>query len=261
MISLTCFLPESYLENILNKVQPYKFTTRTIDRSNKNRIIESKLIRDVEITYMGKRKELFVFHVLATKAVIKSDQAIRNEKLLKEDVFAFGIVVLGANEKGEIVKVYNLNEMKNRWNKRKQELREHNSGYEFDFFVDSIENILSNEEKMLFFLNSKNMLGLYFNGFFGKSDNNEIPKKRTTSILEYDDLEVTEQIWVDKKVPKFIITAQKSNDEIKKIITTKDEIEKYEGELLYDKNNQLLDGFLEIEDKNKNIKYGISWVG
>ncbi len=261
MISSTYFLPAYYLEPVLNNTQPYRFTTRMIDSSNKNRIIDYKVIREVEITYMGKRKELFVYHVLTTRVRIESDQTVKNKKLLKENIFAFGIIVLGVNEKGEIVKVYNLEEMENRWNKRTQTLREHNSGYEFEYFVNDIYNVLRNEEKILFFLNSRNMFGLYFHGLFGKNDINEIPKKRVAAILEFDDVTVTEEIWIDNRSPEFIITAQKSSDKYEKIISTNDEIKKYEGKILYDKNNQLLDGFLEIENKNKNIKYGVSWVG
>ncbi|UTN02197.1 hypothetical protein L0669_12810 [Flavobacterium bizetiae] len=260
MVSSTYFLPEYYLKPVLNKTQPYRFTTRTIDSSNKNRIIEYKLIREVELTYMGKRKEIFVYHVLTTRVAIKSDQTVKNEKFLKENVFAFGIIVLGVNEKGEIVKVYNLNEMEDRWIKRVYALREHSSGYEFDVFVDDISNVLRDEEKTLFFLNSKNMLGLYFHGLFGKNDIKETPKKRPAAIMEFDDVIVTEEILTDKKGPKFIITAQKSNNG-ERVISSNDIVKKYEGKLLYDKNNQLLDGFLEIENENKNIKHSLVWVG
>jgi hypothetical protein len=261
MIPLEYFLAEYYLEPVLNTIQFYRFTTRTIESFNSKHSIEKKIIRDVELTYMGKRKGLFVFHLLTTKVALNSNRGIRNAKLLKEDFFAFGNIVIGVNEKGEIVKIYNLKEMQDRWEKSKRELRKDYMGYEFNVFVTDISNVLRNEEKTLLFLNSKKMFGLYFHGLFGKNDIKEVPKKRTAAILDFDSDVVTEEIWTDNRDPKFIITAQKNNDVDKRIISNNKEIKKYEGELVYNKENQLQKGFLEIAKENMDIKYDILWVG
>jgi hypothetical protein len=260
MVPLEHFLPEYYLEPVLKVIQSYRFTTRTIDSSDSKQTIEKKISREAELTYIGK-KDFFIFHVLLVKVVINSNGGVRNERLLKEDLFAFGIIVIGVNEKGEIAKIYNLKEMQDRWEKRKRELRKDYSGYEFEVFLHDNSNVLRNEEKVISFLNSKKMFGLYFHGLFGKNDISEMPKKRTEAIFDFDNDAITEEIWTDHSEPKFIITAQKSNDEYKRIISNSEEIEKYEGALIYNKDNQLKEGFLEIENKNKNIKYSVSWVG
>lgn len=253
MASLSYFLPEYYTEDVLDKIQQYKFITRTTDFSNARRIVEKKIIRDVELTYLGRRKELFVFHVLTTKVVITSNRTVRNERLLKEDIFAFGILVIGVDEKGEISKVYNLNEIQNRWYNKQLQLRKDYSGYEFDHFVNEISNVLKKEEKTLFFLNSHNMFGLYFCGWSNEKDA-KIAKKRSVAILEFDDVTISEAIRTNKKETGFSIEANRIENE-------KEIIKKYEGELIYDKNNQLLDGFLEIENESINIKHSLVWVG
>lgn len=261
MIPKIYFLEEYYLEPVLNKKQPYRFETITIDFSNRNYFEEKSLIREVRFTYYGKRKELFVFKVFTSKVVIFFNQKEQDDKLLKEDVFAFGNLELGINGKGEIAKVYNLQETQHRWERRKLELRKDNSGYELDSFFNEISNILADEEKTLFFLNSKNMYGLYFHGLFGKNDINKMPKKRIANILEFDDVMVTEKIWTDNRVPGFIVRAEEGDDEYKRIISSNDTIKKYEGKLIYNKDNQLQEGFLEIENENINIKHSVIWVG
>lgn len=253
MASLTYFVPEYYAEDVLDKIQQYKFITKTTDFSIPKRTVEKKIIRDVELTYLGRRKELFVFHVLTTKVAITSNRTVMNERLLKEDIFAFGILVIGVEETGEIVKMYNLNEMQDRWHKKQLQLRKDYSGYEFDHFVNEISNVLKNEEKTLFFLNSHNMFGLYFCGWFNEKDV-KVAKKRSAAILEFDDVTVSEAIRTNKKETGFSIEGNTLDNE-------KEVIKKYEGELIYDKNNQLLDGFLEIENESINIKHSLVWVG
>ncbi|WP_123912142.1 hypothetical protein [Flavobacterium sp. AJR] len=245
----------------MNKKQPYRFETTTIDFSNKNYFEQKSLIREVRFTYYGKRKELFVFKAFISKVMMFFNQKEQDDKLLREDVFAFGNLELGINGKGEIAKVYNLREAQHRWERRKLELRKDNSGYELDSFFNEISNILDDETKMLFFLNSKNMYGLYFHGLFGKNDINEAPKKRIATILEFDDVTVIEKIWTDKRVPRFIIRAEEDDGEFKSIISSNDVINRYEGELIYNKENQLQEGYLEIENENINIKHSVVWVG
>jgi hypothetical protein len=261
MLPPTYFLQEYNLAPVLNRRELYRFVTKIIDSSNKRLVVEKASIREVEFTYLGKKDGLFVYDVFTARVTFNSNQAIQNEQLLKEDIYAFDDIEMGVNDKGEIVKVYNLKQMENQWERRKLELREDNSGYELDDFFNDISNVLRDEEKTLFFLNSKNMFGLYFHGLFGKNDINEVPKKRAATILELNDVKITEEIWTDNRVPEFIIRAQKSNDEPRKIISTNNEIKNYEGILSYNKDSQLTHGFLEIDIENINIKHNVLWVG
>ncbi|OXA85890.1 hypothetical protein [Flavobacterium hercynium] len=261
MVPKSFFLPEFNLDPVLNKKEIYRFETITTDFTNRKQIKEKSIIREVRLTYYGKRKELFVFVLFTRKVTILLNQKVENNRLLKEDIFAFGNLEIGVNEAGEIVKVFNIKELQERWIRKKLELREGNAGYVFDAFLNDISNVLNSEERTLFFLNSKNMFGLYFHGLFGENDVNSAPNKRIVTIMEFDDVQITEEIWTDNRIPGFIIQGQRSDDEYKTIISNVDNIKKYTGELIYNRENQLQEGFLEIENNNINIKHNVVWAG
>jgi hypothetical protein len=254
------FITEFYLNPVLEKKDTFKFKTITTDFSNKRGEIEIGCSRNVEITYLGKIRDLFYFDVFTSKVTFTSNQSIRNERLLKEDIYAFGDILLGVNDKGEIQKIKNLKEMQQQWEETKAELRKDHVGFEFEDFLTDITEVLEDEEKTVYFLNTKAMFGLYFHGLFGKNDVQKTPIKRKSILLDFDDTEITEEIRMDSRELKIIISAQKSDDKHKNIISNNDIIKKYGGELAYRKDNQLQEGFIEIENENKNIKYNVLWV-
>lgn len=261
MIPQTYFLEELYLQPVLEKIALYKFETKRTDFSNKKRITEKLCSRDVKITYLGKISDLLYFDVFTSKVTFTSNQSIQNERLLKEDMYAFGDILLGVNDKGEIKKIQNLKEMQQRWKETKYELRKDHEGFEFEDFLSEITEVLEDEEKTVYFLNTNAMFGLYFHGLFGKNDVLKMPVKRKTILLDFDDTEITEEIWIDKKGFQVSIGAQKSDDVNKKIISNNIEIQNYQGILTYDNDNQLIEGNLKIETGNINLNYSIVWVG
>lgn len=254
------FLQKKYLESIVNKEQLYRFTATLTDLSNKKHIIEKACVRFVNLTYYGKINGISFLKATTKKADILFNQKIQTNHLPKEYIYAFDNVDLGINEKGEIVNVFNLTELQKQWQRRKSELEKYNVGYELDSFFNTISTALMSEENAIAILNLRSMFGMYFHGLFGSEDINEMPKKRIVSVEEFD-VPITEEIWVNRKVPALKITAQKCDNEPRTIISNTDVIKKYEGELTYSKDNQLLEGILEIESNNMNIKYNILWVG
>jgi hypothetical protein len=260
MMPTTNLQTEFYLNPVLEKNDTFKFETLTVDFSNKNRVTEKLCTRNVQIMYLGKIKDLFYFDVFTSKVIFTSNRSIQNERLLKEDIYAFGDILLGVNDKGEIQKIKNLKKMQQQWEETKSELRKDHVGFEFEDFLTDITEVLEDEEKTVYFLNTKAMFGLYFHGLFGENDVQKTPIKRKSILLDFDDTEITEEIRMDSREFKIIISAQKSDDEHKSIISDDDKIKKYEGELLYHKDNQLQEGFIEIENENMNIKYSVLWV-
>lgn len=246
---------------VLNKRQLYRFKTKITDSSDKRRVVEKTYIRMVTLTFYGKRKELLVFTAFTSKIEISLNQKIQNDRLVKEAAYAFGSIELGVNDQGEIVKIYNLQKMERQWERTKSELRRDYTGIEFEDFINHISDVLKNEQQVISFLKGKNMFDLYFHGLFGKYDLKEVPKTRITTIPELDDIELTEEIRADNKDSKIMITGQRSNDEHKKIVSKNNEVIKYTGELSYNEGNQLLEGNLETESENINIKYNVVWVG
>ncbi|TRX30655.1 hypothetical protein FNW52_19845 [Flavobacterium sp. ZT3R18] len=261
MIALTHFIFDFALDPVLDKIQFYRFRTTITDFTNKRRVVENVSTRDVELVYLGKIRDLFYFDVFTSKVTLTSNQSIQNERLLKEDIYAFGDILLGVNDKGEIKKIKNLKEMQQRWAETKAELRKDHVGFEFEDFLSDITEVLEDEEKTVYFLKTNAMFGLYFHGLFGKNDVQKMPIKRKSILLDLDDTEITEEIWIDKRGPQVSIGAQKSDDANKKIISNNVEIQGYQGTLTYGDENQLIESNLKIETEHKNIKYSVIWVG
>ena len=261
MIPLNHFLQEYYLDPILNKRDLYRFVNIIIDSSNKKRITKKSCTRNVEITYLGKINDLFYFDVFTSKVTFSSAQSIRNEQLMKEDSYAFDDIMLGVNDKGTIVKVKNLKEMQKRWTETKLELRKDHEGFEFEDFLSAITAVLDDEDKTVYFLNTKGVFGLYFHGLFGKNDVEKMPIKRKCTLLDLDNTEITEEISIDKRGPQIIIGAEKSDDATKKMISNTIEIQNYQGIISYNASNQLTEANLKIETENRNLNYNIVWVG
>ena len=261
MIPTNSFLSMFYLDPVLNQKNEYKFEKTTIDFSNPRRKTKTACIRDVEITFLGKVKDLFVFNLFTSKVTFQSKQSMQNEQLLKEDLYAFDTVHAGVNDKGEIVKIFNLTDMQNRWKATKYELRKDYVGFEFEDFLADITEVLEDEEQTVFYLKTPAMFGLYFHGLFGKNDSAKMPLRRKIILLDFDDSEITEEIRADNKKPEFIMSAQKTDDLNKKIMSNNDEIKSYKGKIFYDKNSVLVNSFLEIENESKKIIYSVLWVG
>jgi hypothetical protein len=261
MMPTTNLPTEFYLDPVLDQKNYYKFETLTIDFLNKKRITEKLCTRNVEIIYLGKIKDLFYFDVFTSKVTFTSNQSIQNERLLKEDIYAFGDILLGVNDKGEIKKIQNLKKIQQQWEETKTELRKDHVGFEFEDFLTDITEVLEDEEKTVYFLNTNAMFGLYFHGLFGKNDVQKMPIKRKSILLDLDDTEITEEIWIDKRGPQVSIGAQKSDDANKKIISNNVAIQNYQGTLNYNADNQLIEGNLKIETENMNLNYNIVWVG
>lgn len=93
--------------------------------------------------------------------------------MLKEDRYAFDILHAGVNDKGEIVKIFNLENMGKRWQATKQELREDYVGFEFEDSLSDITEVLEDEEQTVYYLKTHAMFGLYFHGLFNKNDSNK----------------------------------------------------------------------------------------
>lgn len=238
-----------------------RFRTTTVYFS-KNKMGENKeCTRDIDIRYAGKIKDLFVFDVFTKKVTFTRNEVLLDERLLSKKFYAFGEILLGVNGNGEISKIFNLKEMLQEWEETKFQLRKDYIGIEFEGFLSDITTVLESEEKTIKYLKSKNMLGMYFHGLLGKNDVEKMPIRRKEKITGFANTEITEEICIDNRIPEFIISAQKKDTDPEKIISTIEEINTYEGRVTYNQNNELLEGFLKIENKRKKIIYNVVWVG
>lgn len=260
MISPSYYLLEFYLNPVLKKRVPYRFETTKTEFVKKNKVVNN-CTRNVDITYLGKIKNLFAFDVFTWEVIFTQNDIVVEERLLSKFFWALKNIMLGVSDKGEIEKIYNLVDMQNEWTATISNLREDYEGNEFNLFLSDITEVLESEEKTIQYLKSKNMFGMYFHGLFGKNDIPKIPIKRKVQNFGFRNSELTEEIWPDNRIPGFIIRAKKNSNTERKIISTGDEILGYQGKLEYDKDNKLIEADLKIESEKLNINYNIVWVG
>lgn len=261
MVPTAIDLKDFFSNLVLKQKYVCRFRSTTIHYLRNKMSANRECTRNVDILYAGKIKDLFVFDVFTQKVIFTQDDVLLDERLLSKKLYAFGNVLLGVNEKGEISKIFNLKEMLQEWEETKSKLRKDYMGIEFEGFLSDITAVLESEEKTITYLKSKNMFGMYFHGLWGKNDVQNTPVKRKEKIAVFRNTEITEEIRTDNKIREFIISAQKSDDHPNKIISTVEEINHYKGRIIYNQKNELLEGFTEIENNSKKIIHSVVWVG
>lgn len=249
MISIVHGLKEYHLQPKVGARYSYRFETIIDDFSNETRTIQKSYIRDVQIMPIGKEGYLDVYQIFTAKLSIKSNIAIADEYLIKQMAYAFDLIEAGVDYTGKIVHIFNKGELSSRWEKTSQELEKEYEGSYIQTYFREISMILKDETKLIEFLSTYKMFGLYFHGLFGNYLLWEMPIVRKKIADDFDNSEVTEQIHPEKKeVVRYKISG-KSNA-----------LYKYEGELLY-KDYQLQEALIELEDDTQSIKYATLFLG
>ena len=163
----------------------YVFESNVSEEISPNYFTQKKYIRDVEIHFLKKHKELYHYHILCTKFDF-SDQDTASGFLLKKISYLFDELDVYADEENNIVKLNNLLSIKLRWKELKVKLWETNKGDAVENYFRSISSVLDNEENLIAFLQSYNMFGLYFNGQLGQyPDDGKRIRVITEEKMEY----------------------------------------------------------------------------
>ena len=244
------------LEPLLDKTYKYRFETIVEDFSNPKRIKKKSYIREVAITLYERTEIISNFQLFLSKLTIESKTSEPNEFLIKQMSYAFDEIEVGVNYKGQILYVYNLKEMSQRWEKTKNELLEHNKGQEIASAFETISNLLRNEEELILYLSDYKMYGLYFTGFFGKYNLWQMPVIRAQKVLDYDSI-VEEKIYPEKKDKIYYHIFGETHTERKPI---KNGFNVYKGELSY-VDFQLEEAYLITQKEDKKIQYNILLLG
>ncbi|OMQ13503.1 hypothetical protein [[Flexibacter] sp. ATCC 35103] len=237
---------------IPGKICQYHFSTET---SNLKKVEKDwqKTERKVEITYLGKKEDFRFYQILTTKIILTSNKAFPNKALLIKIGYVFDNIEVGVTDKGFIKKIFNLHDLKLRMQEIKSHLEKDHYGEVFLHFLNGIDALLQDEKKVIAFLQSFKMFGLYFNGLrkrFQESIPNLIVKPRV--LDDFGQLEIQEEIIFEENNNNYTFTVKEKSEEQK--------TEKYKA-IYKTEYNQLLVGFIEVESKETNIKYNLSWVG
>lgn len=249
MISIVHGLKEYHLQPKVGARYSYRFETIVDDFSIEKRPIQKSYIRDVQIMPIGKAEYLDVYQIFTAKISIKSNVAVADEYLIKQIGYAFDEIEAGVDYTGKIVRIFNKAELSSRWQKTSRELEKEYEGSFIQSYFSEIAMILKDETKLIEFLSSYKMFGLYFHGLFGNYLLWEMPIVRKKIAEDFKNSEVTEQIHPEKK------------DFVRyKINGRSNALYKYEGELVY-KEYQLQEALIELEDSTQSIKYATLFLG
>ncbi|MFD2909855.1 hypothetical protein ACFSX9_14040 [Flavobacterium ardleyense] len=241
------------LEPVLDKTYHYRFETIVEDFSNSKRVKKISYIRNVEVTLYERTEIIANFQLFLSKMYIESKTTEPNEFLTKQMSYAFDEIEVGVNYKGQILYVYNMKEMSDRWEKTKNELLIHNKGYAVADAFETISDLLRNEEELILYLSDYKMYGLYFTGFFGKYNLWEMPVIRTQSIVDFKNSKIEESIYPEQKDKIYYTIFGKTNTERKPI---ENGFDVYKGELSY-VDFQLEEAYLEVQNEEKRIQYNV----
>lgn len=249
MISLVHGLKEYHLNPEIGAQYTYRFETIVDDFTNIKRPIQKSYIRNVLIMPIEKQDNLQVYQIFTAKIIIKSNVAVADEYLIKQLGYAFDEIEAGVDYSGKIIRIYNLKELQFRWNLTREKLEQEYIGVAVEVYFRTIDAILNNEQKLIEFLSSYKMFGLYFHGLFGNYLLWEMPIKRENRAEDFENAPVTEAIFPEKReVVKYKIEGKSSA------------LERYEGQLVYD-DFQLQEALIECENETQSIKYGALFLG
>ena len=249
MISLVHGLKEYHLNPEIGAQYTYRFETIVDDFTNIKRPIQKSYIRNVLIMPIGKQDNLQVYQIFTAKIIIKSNVAVADEYLIKQLGYAFDEIEAGVDYSGKIIRIYNLKELQFRWNLTREKLEQEYIGVAVEVYFRTIDAILNDEQKLIEFLSSYKMFGLYFHGLFGNYLLWEMPIKRENRAEDFENVPVTEAIFPEKReAVKYKIEGKSSA------------LERYEGQLVYD-DFQLQEALIECENETQSIKYGALFLG
>ena len=171
----------------------------------------------------------------------KGDQS-ESTSLLRKISYLFDSVVVSVDNSMRIEKVNNLNELNDRWQYIKKEISKTYQGFAVENYLNTIDSLLKNSERLIEFFHEYKMFGLFFNGFL-----NAFPIGRPI-ILEKSGIE---------------LSAKKVNDDFECVqlrTFLENEKENVEGEFYYE-NSCLLDATVNLSKENEKHKYQLLCFG
>lgn len=234
-------------------INNFHFSTETTNLKKVNYGWQKTYERKVEILFLGRKENLRLFQVLTTKIILKSNKALPNKIMLTQLGYVFDYLELGINDKGLIKKVLNQKEVLLRFQDIKKQIEKDHYGFELVQLLHSLAKTIEDEEKLIAFLHSYKMFGLYFTGLYVPFQSK--PKEVITREIILEEVE-------HQRVEEKIITVEENGNFTFEVCLNEavETIKNYQGTIATEFNRVKM-GYLEIETEDSNIKYTTSWVG
>ena len=219
--------------------------------------------RRAAIGYVGLRENLHKFQLGITKAEFSLIRMAEPTADLSKDLhIALSLLVLGADKQGNLVKIYNLPYIKNRWDELKIEFLEDYDQEAYLLLIHEMDKRIANENLLLAYLQLHTMYGLYFNGYWLMQEDQpdglikQIVLGKEVAETSFDETLVLEIKKSDKQKEITIHSGMLTNQDL----NASTPIQGYNGTCIY------VDGILdtckkEIQIDSTNFYYSAKWVG
>ncbi|WET49222.1 hypothetical protein PYS58_22145 [Chryseobacterium indologenes] len=229
------------LENLHQKM--YRLETIVIEQKNPFYSTQKSYVREVEVYYYGKVKDLHDFQILVSHFDFSEEEGAM-DSFLKKISYLFDEIECRVDDEGNITEVDNLLFLRLRWAKIQSDLSETHKGEAVDQYFSQISALLEDEVKLIDFLGSYQMFGLLFNGLLQTFD---IRKKKDSPEG------FTEIMTPIKEGEKLILKISAENLE-------QTGIDDFRG-LFVSRKDQLEEGFIEVRKNNFHLKHSLLWIG
>jgi hypothetical protein len=230
-----------------SEVKKYRFTS-IITKTNEKIQEITKIVRKVEIGFMGVENNLYQYQLLCDEFDIEADfLGTALELIHGQHINIFKEVIVQVNQNGTIVSLVNAKDLQMRWATSRQELKAEHQGIEIKNYIEEHDDFFSDEERILKYMRTKTMFGLYFNDCWGHHD---VKNPRYEGLqLQLD----TPRKTYDRHT---LHLAKPYSNNSKIIWKTKTEEKQQLYEFIF-KDNQLKEALLEINEFNKTSNYSI----
>jgi hypothetical protein len=241
----------------IGKTQSLLFSTIIASTNPKNNKSEKHIFeREVDLIYLGPDEQYDVFQIFYLDADFKLTNKYKSSaSYLKKISFVFDDILIGVDSNGTIKKIFNLNEIADRWKQIEQELNNTYEGDEFENYKRGIKRLVENEVDLIIFFKLPSMYGNYFNGLWDTFNYEAFYDNTVHYGKEIGYKEVNEKVICKK------VVSDDSNQVLEMEIKSMDtDLEHYEGFYKY------YNGFMNnckknIVFNNINTTYTIQWKG
>lgn len=173
----------------------YRFSSSSYDERFK---VHKHYVREVKVYQLNFPREWNTYR-LYCKHFIFDDPYITT--LIRKIAYVFDVLTLRLGLDNQLLAVENKEEVQRKWDKTKADLQRNHQGLGFDRYIQSIDDMLNADDKLLSFVSSKEMYGLFLQGLRLQmnssltSDYQQIEHIRDRTILtnRKDDNSIVEQ--------------------------------------------------------------------
>jgi len=232
------------------------FTTCSEEKDEIGRVSSVTFEREVEYNNVQEADGLYLFQVFLFEASYSFIRAAEPyDTMFKKMAYVFDELMLWADGHGTLTTIHNLPFVQYRWENIREQLMLDFEGEFFEWHVAFMDDMMTDHDKVLRYLSTPSMYGLYFNGCWGSHKKGEGSSCNISYSHELQNITISEKIELEPSKSNRLVQLGVSANE------KPDEIYGYKGSYTY------LDGILDHANKeislnpNKTIKYSAQWVG